>query len=97
MLVEVAKRCSAQPFVLVTGDDAMPSDHGDLLRKLGITLATVDGRVPLGYTQDAWGRDVIHRWAHAMQTQQPGTWRRYSLTKHGLWTVRRRPARRGLA
>lgn len=95
MLLAVSRRFSAvdDPFVLVTSDDAMPGDHGAELNKFDITLATVDPRVPEGYTQNSWGRDVIHRWAHAMQMQTPATWRRYSLTRHSVWTARRRPVR----
>ena len=29
-------------WVLVTGDDSMPDDHGDVLRELRVTLATID-------------------------------------------------------
>ena len=32
-----------QNWVLVTGDDAMPREHGDLLRAIDVTVATVDG------------------------------------------------------
>ena len=81
-------------WVLVTGDDAMPDDHADVLAELGITLATVDPRRPTDVHEDAWRRDVVHRWAHAMQTQNPGTLRRYSVTRHGLWRPRRTGRRR---
>lgn len=80
-------------FVLVTTDDAMPADHGPLLRELCITVATIDPRVPTGVTQDAWSRDVIHRWAHAIGAQAIGSWRRYTFHRNGQWRARRRPVR----
>lgn len=83
-----------QAWVLVTGDDAMPDDHPGALAELQITLATIDPRRPEGSGEDAWRRDVVHRWAHAIQSQPAGTIRRYSATRHGLWKPRRRGKRR---
>jgi len=81
-------------WVLVTGDDSMPDDHGDVLRKLRVTLATIDPRRPDATHEAAWRRDVIHRWAHAMQMQTSGSFRRYSLTRQGEWRPRRSGRRR---
>lgn len=50
-------------WVLVTGDDAMPDDHGDVLAELRVTLATIDPRRPTGTEEAEWRKDVIHRWA----------------------------------
>ena len=75
-------------WILVTGDDSMPDDHGDVLRALRITLATIDPRRPDSTSEDAWRKDVIHRWAHAVQGQTSGSLRRYSLTRHGEWRPR---------
>ena len=83
-----------ESWILVTGDDAMPDEHGDLLAELGVTLATLDPRQPAGLSQDAWRRDVVHRWAHAIGRQGIGTIRRYSLHRHGLWRPRRSGKRR---
>jgi hypothetical protein len=81
-------------WVLVTGDDAMPDDHGDVLASLRVTLATVDPRRPDDTREDDWGRDVIHRWAHSMSAQDPASIRRYSLHRHSLWRARRTGRRR---
>ena len=81
-------------WVLVTGDDAMPDDHTDTLARLDVTLATIDPRRPLAVTEDTWRRDVIHRWAHVMPMQTPGSIRRYSLGRHGRWRARRSGRRR---
>jgi hypothetical protein len=32
----------------------------------------------------------VHRWAHLMEAQEPGLWRRYSPYRRGRWTRRRR-------
>lgn len=81
-------------WVLVTGDDAMPDDHGDVLAELRVTLATIDPRRPVGTKEPEWRRDVIHRWAHAMAAQDAGSTRRYSIRRHGLWRPRRSGRRR---
>lgn len=81
-------------WVLLTGDDAMPDDHADVLAELRVTLATIDPRRPPGTGEDAWRRDVVHRWAHAMGEQRTGTIRRYSIHRHGLWKPRRHGRRR---
>ena len=85
---------SNERWVLVSGDDAMPDDHGDVLAELGVTLATIDPRRPDESEEAAWRRDVVHRWVHAMQIQEPGTIRRYSATRHGSWRPRRSGRRR---
>ncbi len=85
-------------WLLVTADDAMPSDHRDTVARLGSTIATVDGRWKknaetvgyLGMTQEQFKWETVQRWAHVMAHQPDGTIRRYSLTAHGNWTQRRR-------
>lgn len=81
-------------WILVTGDDAMPDEHADALERLQVTVGTVDPRQPSAMTQDAWRRDIIHRWAHAIQRQTPGTVRRYASSRHASWKPRRRGRRR---
>ena len=83
-----------EAWVLVTGDDAMPDDHQAAFAELQITLATIDPRRPEDVGEDSWRRDVVHRWAHAIQIQPAGTIRRYSAIRHGLWKPRRRGKRR---
>ena len=90
----VDRRGDPSGWVLVTGDDAMPDDHGDVLAELQVTLATIDPRRPVGTKEAEWRRDVIHRWAHAMSAQESGSIRRYSLHRHGLWRARRSGRRR---
>jgi hypothetical protein len=84
----------SSPWVLVSGDDAMPDDHGEVLAALQVTLATIDPRRPEGTKEAEWRRDVIHRWAHAMAVQETGSIRRYSPSRHGLWRPRRSGRRR---
>jgi hypothetical protein len=55
--------------VLVTGDDDMPGEHGELIERLGLTIATIDGYVATGWGPAEWKREIVHRWAHVMETQ----------------------------
>lgn len=81
-------------WVLVTGDDRMPDDHGGIVEALRPTIATVDPKMSSEYeTTDQWRRDVIHKWAHKMQTQPLGTIRRYNLTGSRPWHSRTRRAK----
>lgn len=91
-LVEVCGTPSR--WVLVSGDDAMPDDHGDVLAELRVTLATIDPRRTAGTKEAEWRKDVIHRWAHAMGLQEHGSIRRYSVGRHGVWRPRRTGRRR---
>ncbi len=86
-------------WVLVTADDAMPWEHGDQLRSIGATVATIDGewawlveRSGLAGTMDHEGFkcETVHRWVHHMVDQKPGTLYRYNAFRGGRpWTVRR--------
>lgn len=84
----------ATNWVLVTGDDAMPDDHRDIVVELGVTVATVDPRRTAETKEAQWRRDVVHRWAHAMGVQAVGSIRRYSALRHGAWRPRRVGRRR---
>jgi hypothetical protein len=75
--------------VLITADDAMPAEHGPLLKTLGTTLATVDGRRTPGWGREEWKKEIVHRWAHAIHHQEHGTIRRYSVVSNRPWTRRR--------
>jgi hypothetical protein len=79
-----------QDVVLVTANESMPVEHEAELKATGIALAIVDG-VHGETQQEEWKRETVHRWAHLMEAQEPGTWRRYSPHRHGRWTRRRRP------
>jgi hypothetical protein len=78
---------------LVTGDDTMPAEHGPVLIEMRATVATIHPEQPTHLTQDAWRRDVVHRWAHAFQTQTEANIRRYSGSSSQLWKPRRRHLR----
>ncbi len=89
-LLQAVARLKEPNPVLVTNDDDMPGEHEPLIGKLGLTIATVDGRRKPGWPAEPWKRETIHRWAHVMQEQQAGTQRRYSPGAHTTWTARRR-------
>lgn len=82
----------AEPWVLVTADDNLPAAHHDVVAETGATVCTVDPHRGSGYElrPDEWGRDVVHRWAHAMAQQSEGTVKRYSASGGRRWTRRRR-------
>jgi hypothetical protein len=64
--------------VLVTFDNAMPIEHGERLCSLGITLAVIAaGNRPVGRTLEQYWREVIHRHAHLIASQEAGSWWRY--------------------
>ena len=92
LLQALAEHFGEEPWVLVTGDDNMPAVHAEVILELGATLATVDQRRPPGYggDEDAWGREVVHRWAHTIEKQPPGSIRRYSAGGGRRWARRRR-------
>ena len=76
--------------VLVTGDDDMPVEHRATLLQTNYTLAIVSPKKGAGYEKDQGERDIIHKWAHKMEVQQPGSIRRYSLNGSREWRPRRR-------
>jgi hypothetical protein len=65
-------RWAGDGVVLVTADEGMPREHAELLRRTRLTLAVVAAR------GEAARRETVHRWAHVMAGQRPGTVRRYS-------------------
>jgi len=79
--------------VLVTADENMPATHGDVLKETGVTLAIVSARPELGYSLEEWEREIVHRWAHKMEEQPPGSVRRYSLAGGREWHPRQRSRR----
>jgi hypothetical protein len=72
-------------WVLVTGDDWMPAEHGAVITETHATVATVHPSHPPDLIQHEWRHDIVQRWAHAMQVQTPQTVRRYSLPGSQLW------------
>jgi hypothetical protein len=77
-------------WVLVTADDTLPGSHAEAVRRVGATIATITPERELGWLLEEWRREIVHRWAHAMQEQATGTIRRYTLRRHGVWRPRRR-------
>jgi hypothetical protein len=93
LLQELAVRFESRPWILITGDDAMPAEHGKTIVNTRATIATIHPERPVGITQDAWRRDIVHRWAHVFQTQADGDVRRYTNSGSRAWTARRRHIR----
>ena len=87
-LAEILPDC-----VLVTADDNLPATHRVYVDRAHLTVATIDGRRPPRWVSDEpWRRDVVHRWAHRMAEQPPGSRRRYGLSVQE-WSARRRKLR----
>ncbi len=81
---------------------APPAERAAVIASMNATVATIRTWVKSEATIDEWDgkqrRDpgewedeIVHRWAHAMQTQRRGTVRRYALSSNAVW---RRPRRR---
>ena len=92
LLRALAEHFAERPWVLVTADDNLPATHADVVSEVNAKIATIDPRRSPTYAmdEDAWGREVAHRWAHMMERQQPGSVRRYSDRGGRKWTPRRR-------
>ncbi len=88
LLRELAQR--KRSWVLVTGDDSMPAEHGSVIIETRATIATIHPEYPREMTEHHWRMDVVQRFAHTMQSQEPGTVRRYALNGSVPWTPRRR-------
>jgi hypothetical protein len=90
----IATVSSWTDVVLVTSDDNMPSEYERLLAESRLTLAVVAPRSDRSFTVQAWERETVHRWAHVMATQPPGSLVRYTPFAHSGWRPRRRMGRR---
>ena len=77
-------------WVLVTADDRLPNSHTEAVHRVCATIATINPEREAGWPLEEWRREVVHRWAHAIQEQKQGTLRRYTLRRHGVWRPRRR-------
>lgn len=90
LIPELARQLRDTEWVLLTDDDKMPTEWGDILSENDVTLATINGKRPPDEEdrQEEWRWDTAMRWAHVMGEQAQGTWRRYSPSTHGLWTPR---------
>lgn len=67
----------SSPSVLVTYDNKMPTVHRSDLARRGTTLAVVDNDkrkwARAGLSREEFSREVVHRWAHRMAEQEPGS------------------------
>ena len=63
--------------VLVTVEERLPHD-----RPAGATVAVVGSR-----GGDPARREAVHRWAHAIASQRPGSARRYAPDGHRAWRL----------
>ena len=79
-----------EDWVLITGDDGMPNQHAAVIRETEATVAVIHPDRPATMTQHAWRIDVVQRFAHAMQEQEPQSVRRYTDKGSKIWTPRRR-------
>ncbi len=76
--------------VIVTGDDHMPDHHAEIIEQLLPTIATIAPCEPQDPLEDAYEREIVHKWAHVIHAQEKGTIRRYHLTGGVQWTTRKR-------
>ena len=93
-LLEGLSQRAGRSWVLVTVDDALPALQHRLRRRLRATLAIVDPLSAGSQAAGGWERELVHRWAHAMQRQSAGSVRRYGARGGRRWRERRRPGRR---
>lgn len=86
-------------IVFVTADDGLPFEHPGVLREVGATVATIApfergkwNPHPQGGLSDeeTWKREIVSRWAHSMQEQEPRTYKRYFLNGGRRWAPRKR-------
>lgn len=97
LLREVYK--DGDDVVFVTADDSLPAEHAGVLREVGATVATIApferGKWPIERCaladEETWKREIVSRWAHAMQEQPRRTHKRYFLNGGRRWRPRRRP------
>lgn len=79
--------------MLVTRDDNMPSEHDAAIATAQLTIAVVAPRVSDEFTEQSWEREIVHRWVHLMETQEPNSIVRYTPNGRGPWRPRKRPPR----
>jgi predicted nuclease of predicted toxin-antitoxin system len=79
--------------VLVTADDHLPEDHAEMVASYKPTLAIIEpGEDIPDELQDAYEREIVHRWAHLMHEQESGTVLRYRLNGRPLkWRKPKNP------
>lgn len=81
-----------EAWVLVTQDKTMPLQHAATVAALTPTIAVVMLADDLIGEQIDWAcRDIVHKWAHAMQAQAPSSIREYTVSRSAAWRWRERP------
>lgn len=88
-----------EDIVFVTADDSLPAEHAKVIGEVGGTIATVapfeKGKWPIHpcnlTDEESWKREIVSRWAHAMQDQPRRTHKRYFLNGARRWRPRRKP------
>lgn len=81
-----------EAWILVTQDKTLPLHHALAVEKLTPTIAVVMLADDLVGEQIDWAcRDIVHKWAHAMQAQAPTSIREYTFNRSAGWRWRERP------
>jgi hypothetical protein len=96
LLREVYK--NGEDIVFVTADDDLPREHAGVLKEVGATVATVAPfergkwvcHPGVLSDEEAWKREIVNRWAHAMQEQPKRTHKRYYLNGGRRWRPRKK-------
>ena len=84
-----------ESWLLVTQDKTMPLQHAAAIAELVPTIAVVIlADDLLGDAIDRACHEVVHRWAHVMQDQAPGSIREYTVGRSASWRWRERPRAR---
>lgn len=81
LLARLGERYRNQRWTLATADRRMPRQHAQAVANSGCALAILEDAGGYGEAKN----DRVHRWAHLMSSQSPGTIRRYfeSTTRDG--------------
>ena len=96
LLREIYK--DGRDIVFVTADDDLPAETSGRPeggRRDHRTIAPFERGKWLAHPEalsdeEAWKREIVSRWAHAMQEQEARTFRRYYLNGGRLWVPRKR-------
>jgi hypothetical protein len=78
----------SEPCTLISYDNKMPVVHRDSLLKQASTVAIIDSKGDRGgLGVEEYKREVMHRWAHRMAVQSPGTVVKYWRTGSRTLTI----------
>jgi hypothetical protein len=81
-LLDAVRALGGDP-VLLTADDGLPGARD----ADGLTIAVIDVRTGADAGLGP-RREAVHRWAHLIAAQRPGSARRYGVARHGAWRAR---------